>query len=166
MDNEAIKQLTNDINRVVDAQTKPLHAKIENLKEQLESAWKELNGIKAQNERYRKRDLNASIVLSYENGVDDPFARETLKYVDVSVSDNIYVVESETVTNLQAENKLSRETLKELVLATPGCCWRKCWNCGKSQIHRDSVTPGVLCRFCGSQDTRLLEKETQALKGE
>ena len=111
MDNEAIKQLTNDINRVVDAQTKPLRAKIENLKEQLE-------------------------------------------------------VESETVTNLQAENKLSRETLKELVLATPGCCWRKCWNCGKSQIHRDSVTPGVLCRFCGSQDTRLLEKETQALKGE
>jgi len=56
--------------------------------------------------------------------------------------------------------------LKELVSANPDCCWRKCHDCGRTQIHHESVTPGVLCRFCGSQDTRLLKKETQALKGE
>ena len=70
------------------------------------------------------------------------------------------------ITKLKDENKRLKETLEELVLATPGCCWRKCRGCGRSQIHRDSITPGVLCHFCGSQDTRLLQKETQALKGE
>jgi len=56
--------------------------------------------------------------------------------------------------------------LREIVSANPECCWRKCWGCGKKQIHSSDVTPGVLCRFCGSQDTRLMKKETQALKGE
>ncbi|MCJ7483897.1 MAG: hypothetical protein MUO31_13140 [Thermodesulfovibrionales bacterium] len=65
---------------------------------------------------------------------------------------------NQQIADLKAENK-------ELILASPDCCWRKCRNCGKSQIHRELVTPGVLCRFCGSQDTRLLKKETQALKG-
>ncbi len=46
MDIEAVKQLTNDINRVVDAHTKPLHAMIEDRGEQLETVWKELSGAK------------------------------------------------------------------------------------------------------------------------
>lgn len=69
------------------------------------------------------------------------------------------------VDNLQAENAKLKKVLKEFVLAAPDCCWRRCWGCKKVQIHRESVTPGVLCRFCGSQDTRLLREETQALKG-
>lgn len=32
---------------------------------------------------------------------------------------------------------------------------RKCWNCGNVGLHRDNITPYVLCAKCGSQDTRL-----------
>ena len=69
------------------------------------------------------------------------------------------------IEKFKAKLKAKDDLLKELVSANPDCCWRKCWSCGKKQIHRESITPGVLCRFCGSQDTRLLKKETQALKG-
>lgn len=31
---------------------------------------------------------------------------------------------------------------------------RKCWDCGNVAQHTDNVTPEVLCRKCGSQDTR------------
>lgn len=61
--------------------------------------------------------------------------------------------------------RAKKRLIYELVWANPDCCWRKCWGCGKTQVHRESITPGVLCRFCGSQDTRLLKEETQALKG-
>ena len=67
------------------------------------------------------------------------------------------------IDRLSAELKAKDELSKELLSANPDCCWRKCWECKKVQIHREDVTPGVLCRFCGSQDTRLLRKETQAL---
>jgi len=63
-------------------------------------------------------------------------------------------------------NECAQELLEEFLLAVPECCWRKCWNCGKVQIHISPVYPYVLCRSCGSQDTRLMKKETQALKGE
>jgi hypothetical protein len=80
------------------------------------------------------------------------------------------VEQDEEIKQLQAQLRLSeqeneklRELVKELVLSNPALCWRKCWGCGEKQIHRSDVTPGVLCRFCGSQDTRLLKKETEAL---
>ena len=53
MDAESIKQLTTDINNVVDAHTKPLHVKIESLVKQLDDAWKELNGVKNENKRLK-----------------------------------------------------------------------------------------------------------------
>jgi len=31
---------------------------------------------------------------------------------------------------------------------------RKCWDCGSVAEHADNVTPEVLCKKCGSQDTR------------
>jgi DNA-directed RNA polymerase subunit RPC12/RpoP len=31
---------------------------------------------------------------------------------------------------------------------------RKCWECGNVATHESSITPGVLCKKCGSQDTR------------
>jgi hypothetical protein len=69
----------------------------------------------------------------------------------------------------QAEQLADKdEMIGEMVAANPDMCWRACWACGKDQIHRASVTPGVLCRFCKSQDTRLMREETedlQALKG-
>jgi DNA-directed RNA polymerase subunit RPC12/RpoP len=69
------------------------------------------------------------------------------------------------IKDLHRQIKAKDELITELVASNPECCWRKCWGCGKKQIHRASVTPGVLCRYCGSQDTRLLKEETQALKG-
>lgn len=38
---------------------------------------------------------------------------------------------------------------------------RKCWDCGNIAEHLDNITPEVLCKICGSQDTRLI-KETQS----
>jgi len=31
---------------------------------------------------------------------------------------------------------------------------RKCWDCGNVAGHESDVVPGVLCKRCGSQDTR------------
>jgi DNA-directed RNA polymerase subunit RPC12/RpoP len=36
---------------------------------------------------------------------------------------------------------------------------RKCWDCGNIAEHEDSVVPHVLCKKCGSQDTRLTRKK-------
>ena len=68
------------------------------------------------------------------------------------------------VAKIIVENEIHRFLLNEFLAACPDACWRKCWDCGKTQIHHEDITPGVLCRFCGSQDTRLMRKETQALK--
>ena len=44
--------------------------------------------------------------------------------------------------------------LKAMREAMPDCHYHKCRDCGNTAIHVDSVTPWVLCRKCGSQDTR------------
>jgi DNA-directed RNA polymerase subunit RPC12/RpoP len=31
---------------------------------------------------------------------------------------------------------------------------RRCWDCGNIATHESSIAPGVLCKKCGSQDTR------------
>jgi hypothetical protein len=63
---------------------------------------KEIATLKRQVEELEKRDLKATIELCYNDG-DDPFARERLKVIDVGVSDNIYVVESEVVAALKRQ---------------------------------------------------------------
>ena len=70
-------------------------------------ACRAINELEAENKWLEGRDLNATIELCYDNGVN-PFARETLRCVDVSVSDNIYVVESKTVQGLQSQ--LAKQT--------------------------------------------------------
>ena len=35
---------------------------------------------------------------------------------------------------------------------------RRCWDCGNVAMHEDNIVPHVLCRKCGSQDTRLTRK--------
>lgn len=35
---------------------------------------------------------------------------------------------------------------------------RKCRDCGNIGWHKDSITPYVNCKMCGSQDTRLIRK--------
>ena len=37
---------------------------------------------------------------------------------------------------------------------------RRCWNCGNVAMHDDNVSPPVLCKKCGSQDTRLTRKHS------
>lgn len=34
---------------------------------------------------------------------------------------------------------------------------RKCHDCRNVSLHRDNITPYVLCPKCGSQDTRLIK---------
>jgi hypothetical protein len=100
MDNEDIKQLATDLNNVISATEKRYINQIASLKADIV--------------RLNKRDLNASIVLCYDDG-KDPFAREKLIVVDVSVSDNIYVVESQVVKELKSKYdalKASHESLK------------------------------------------------------
>lgn len=41
---------------------------------------------------------------------------------------------------------------------------RKCWDCGNVAEHADSVVPHVLCKKCGSQDTRLIRQPATAPK--
>ena len=78
MDSESIKQLTNDINRVVDAHTKPLHVAIKNITAQLEWAWRELNGIKNKNKRLRE----ALRIYGHHSRTDDTTMCEHMKDSD------------------------------------------------------------------------------------
>ena len=48
----------------------------------------------------------------------------------------------------------------------PEMQWRRCFSCGAEGLHVDSIAPWVKCRKCGSQDTRLMRKETSLLRGE
>lgn len=38
---------------------------------------------------------------------------------------------------------------------------RKCWDCGNVAEHSDNIVPEVLCKKCGSQDTRLIREKPQ-----
>ena len=69
--------------------------------------------LRAEVERLRKRDCNATIELCYDNGVD-PYSRETLRILDVGVADNIYVVESKVVTTLLAAKEKAEARVREL----------------------------------------------------
>jgi hypothetical protein len=40
---------------------------------------------------------------------------------------------------------------------------RKCWSCGNVANHTDNIVPAVLCKKCGSQDTRPLKASKPAL---
>ncbi len=39
---------------------------------------------------------------------------------------------------------------------------RKCWDCGNVALHEESVVPNVLCKQCGSQDTRKVRENPQS----
>lgn len=39
---------------------------------------------------------------------------------------------------------------------------RKCWDCGSVAEHSDNVVPEVLCKKCGSQDTRIVKTKPVA----
>jgi hypothetical protein len=69
---------------------------------------KDLKDIQIELERLRSRDCNAKIELCYNDG-NNPFAREPLNIVDVGVADNIYVVESKKLSDIQSENKEFKE---------------------------------------------------------
>jgi DNA-directed RNA polymerase subunit RPC12/RpoP len=42
----------------------------------------------------------------------------------------------------------------EIAISKPH--YRRCWDCGAISLHADNVTPEVLCKRCGSQDTRMI----------
>lgn len=57
-----------------------------------------------------------------------------------------------------AEEQLETERLKE---AMPDLTKRLCRDCGNIAYHCIRTTPWVLCRKCGSQDTRITLEEFQ-----
>lgn len=36
---------------------------------------------------------------------------------------------------------------------------RQCWDCGSVAMHEDNIRPHVLCKKCGSQDTRKIKEQ-------
>jgi hypothetical protein len=70
-----------------------------------------VDAVQLEVERLDERDGRASIELCFDDGLN-PFARETLKILDFGVSDNIYVVESQTVVALRAEVERLREHIR------------------------------------------------------
>ena len=108
-----------------------------------------LTDVKAENrqqaeqiERKQRRDSNATIELCYDDG-ENPFARESLKVVDVGVSDNCYVVESEIVKKYgkvaydglcdvlkskEAENQRLKESLGEIAKADKKKIMSESWD--------------------------------------
>lgn len=83
--------------------------------------WKEeAKQLQAEVERLGKRDCNAAIELAYKTA-KYPFNKEQLKVVDVSVSDNKYIVESALIEQLQADLAKAKPVLdaaKEQMIAT------------------------------------------------
>ena len=43
-------------------------------------------------------------------------------------------------------------------------CERKCYDCKNVAIHEDSILPWVLCKKCGSDDTRLVKPTPEMQK--
>ncbi len=81
-----------------------------------QAALVRIEELGAEVKRFGDRDCQATIRLCYNND-DNPFAKETLKIVDVGVSDNIYVVESEVFKQAQAENERLKSTVDKLKTA-------------------------------------------------
>ena len=67
---------------------------------ELANALQRVKELEAEKRRLESRDCNATIELVFNDG-SNPFARETLKVIDVGVADNIYCVESSLVPKLQ-----------------------------------------------------------------
>jgi len=53
--------------------------------------------------------------------------------------------------------------VEKILQAVPKLQWRKCRDCNHIDLFSDSVTPAVLCRVCGSQDTRKMAAQTKLL---
>lgn len=117
------------------------------------SRLKLVEKYKAENKRLKKRDGNATIELCYDDG-NNPFAREELKVVDIGVSDNIYVVESQVVSNLRSANERLRDAIKSWPCGTyykaqdDGCDSVGAWDCfveamqeWSEQALNDSLAP-------------------------
>ena len=70
----------------------------------LKESTEEILRLKKECNRLSERDCSASIEMCYSTG-DYSFNRESLKIVDVGVSDNIYIVESKLLQETLTENK-------------------------------------------------------------
>ena len=59
------------------------------------------------------------------------------------------------IVRLRVQVEQLQKTVEGLSVDLPPTVhWRKCHDCGTIQLHADNRTSYVLCRKCGSQDTR------------
>jgi predicted RNase H-like nuclease (RuvC/YqgF family) len=115
---EEIKKLKSD-NSVLRTNVDGLEAKNVDLQAKVDGLEVKINRQQREIDRLRSRDGHATIELCYNDG-NNPFAREKLKVCDFGVSDNCYVVESEVVEKLQADNTQLLEKVKELEAEVAG----------------------------------------------
>lgn len=77
----------------------------------------------------------------------------------------IELTTSLTDGDLQSMADLFLSIINHRKVSNMGPHLRKCWPCGNVAEHADNITPHVLCKKCGSQDTRLIrEKVKNTLK--
>lgn len=67
-------------------------SRMDNYIDCLEKGAKQIQDLTTENERLRKRDGNATIILC-SSTPDDPFHQKQLNIVDFGVSGNVYMVE-------------------------------------------------------------------------
>jgi hypothetical protein len=70
-------------------------SRMHNMLDCLEDGAKQIQELTAENERLRKRDGNATIIIC-ETTDTIPFHQERLKIIDFGVSDNLYMVERDS----------------------------------------------------------------------
>lgn len=81
-----------------------------------ERIMKEFKKLEEEVKRLEDRDCSATIQLSYSSDIFpfNPFAIEDLKIVDIGVSDNCYIVESNLFAEMQRNNREMKDTIEEL----------------------------------------------------
>ena len=100
--NEDVIELAKSINKAMDVRTKPLHKAIEDFMAELETAWKNLNGIK-----YKNKELQAKL--------DKPITEHPdVQRLVGQVAE--YQIKNQELADknveLQAENKRLKEALR------------------------------------------------------
>ena len=106
----------------------------------------------------------------------DIFIREALRAAEaiMKITDAMSIIESaagfsdETTPAGEAWLVIVKEIERLQVIMDglpPELHKRRCRDCGNVAYHADNITPYVLCRKCGSQDTRLI-RDAEASGGE
>jgi rRNA maturation endonuclease Nob1 len=106
-------------------------------------------------------DVNGGKPVRKRRDLAGPAARrrEKISEIDLAIADLQAICNSTDDDTVTAIALHAADTLAALASQLPQTLHqRKCWGCGTVAYHADNRTPYVLCRVCGSQDTRLVRE--------